>query len=202
MRWTIRIAIVAAVLWVGYAAWPFWAVYDFANAVERRDTAAVARRVNFPAVRHSLSEQIVVAYLRLTGREARLGQFGRNMAVAAVTSLADPILAEFISAEALIEFLQHGSPNPLMSEPSTGVQAADLQALGSGSLGNIWQIFVNSEQGLRSFELAVPFSAPPARKFKLKFRLTTWTWKLSAIELPEPLRVRLAQELAKRIDRK
>jgi Protein of unknown function (DUF2939) len=106
MRWTLRIIVLVALLWIGYAAWPFWAVYDFATAVERRDSGAVADRVNFPAVRQSLSEQIVLAYLQLTGKDARLGQFGRGIAVAAVASIADPIVAKFVSAEALIDLLR------------------------------------------------------------------------------------------------
>ena len=89
MRWTIRsISIMIVVLWGGYAASPFWAIYDLTHAVESRDSAAVARRVNFPAVRHALTEQIAVTYLQLTGKDARLGQFGRSVAVAAATSIA------------------------------------------------------------------------------------------------------------------
>jgi len=33
MRWTLRAVIVIALLWVAYAAWPFWAAYDLVNAL-------------------------------------------------------------------------------------------------------------------------------------------------------------------------
>ena len=103
MRWTLRAVIVIALLWVAYAAWPFWAVYDLVNALEDRDAAALAHRVNFPAVRRSLTEQVVTSYLQLSGKDARLSQFTRGTAVAAVASVADPIMAKLVSAEALIE---------------------------------------------------------------------------------------------------
>jgi len=150
-------------------------------------------------VRRSLTEQIAASYLQLSGKEPRLGQFGRGLAVAAATSIADPIVAKLISAEALIELLRHGWPSAAL--PDKGAAAA-VQGLTSGSLGNIWQLFLHSEQGLRSFELAVPIAAPPPHRFKLQFRLTAWTWKLSAVELPEELRLRLAQELSRQIDAK
>lgn len=197
MRWTIRVIIVVAVLWVGYAAWPVWALYDLVHAVENRDSAAVAQRVNFPAVRVSLAEQIVATYLKLTGRDLRLGRVERAVALSAVTSIADPIVAKLISAEALVELLNKGWPASALRE-----DAPALHGLGSNPLGSLWQVFIHADYGLRRFELAVPMTAAPPHRFKLQFRLTTWRWKLSAIQLPEELRVRLAQELIRLIDRK
>jgi hypothetical protein len=197
MRWTIRVIIIIAVLWVGYAAWPFWALYDLVNAVQNRDSAAVAQRVNFPAVRRSLTEQIAASYVQLAGKEARVGQLSRAVAVAAMTSFADPIVARLVTAEALIELLHKGWPASILHEEGTA-----SQGLSSGSPGNFWQLFIHSEQGLRSFEVAFPATAPARLRLKLQFRLTNWTWKLAAVELPDELRVRLARELMKQIDRK
>jgi Protein of unknown function (DUF2939) len=197
MRWTARIVSLIAVLWAAYAAWPFWAVYELAAAVERRDRHAIERQVNFPAVRRSLTEQIVATYLQLTGKDARLGGLGRAMTVAAAASVADPIVAELISAQALIELLENGWPKSVLPPEET-----TLEGLQSGSLGNAWQMFLHSEHGLRTFILPVPVAAPPPRRFKLHFRLTTWRWKLSAVELPEELRTRLARELIRRTEKK
>jgi len=199
MRWIVRVTAVVVVLWVAYAASPLWAIYDLTNALEQEDPVAVARRVNFPAVRRSLTEQIAVTYLQVSGKDARLGQFGRSLAVATATSIADPIVAKLISAEALIEILHRGWPSSALPDKAT---ATAIEGVTSGSLGNIWQLFLHSEQGLRSFVIAVPITAPPPRRFKLQFRLTAWTWKLSAVELPEELRLRLAHELSRQIDAK
>jgi hypothetical protein len=63
-------------------------------------------------------------------------------------------------------------------------------------------VFVQSEQGLRHFDIGVPIDSPPARRLKLQFRLTHWVWKLSGIELPQELRVRLARELIRQIEKR
>jgi hypothetical protein len=204
MRWTIRTIVIVAVLGVAHAAWPFFALYDLVNAIQNRDSAAVARRVNFAGVRQSLTEQIVVSYLQLSGKDARLGQFGRGMAVAAVTAVADPIVAKLLSAEALVDLLRNGWPASALLENTTisPENALAAEGLKSGSLGSAWQLFIHSEHGLRRFDVAVPTTAPPPQRFKLQFRLTNWTWKLSGLELPEVLRTRLAQELMKQIDKK
>jgi hypothetical protein len=196
MRWIVRSAIALIVLAIAYAAWPFWAAYDFVTAMRNRDAVAIERRVNFPALRYSLAEQIVVDYLKLSGKDARLGQFGRGMAVAAVASIAEPIVAKLISAEALMELLEGDSRAAAMS--STAV----LQGLGSGSFDTVRQLLLHSEWGFRRFVLVLPVTAPPPRRFKLRFRLTSWTWKLSAVELPEALRNRLVQELVRQTERK
>jgi hypothetical protein len=165
--------------------------------VQSRDIAAVARRVNFAAVRRSLTEQVVVTYLHLTGRDARLGQLGRGMAVAAVTSVADPIVAQLITADALVELLNTGWPTAVLPDRGAGAQGLSANALGSA-----WHVFIRSEQGLRRFDIPVPAAAPPGQQFTLQFRLTNWAWKLSGVALPEAIRIRLAQELIKRLDRK
>jgi Protein of unknown function (DUF2939) len=205
MRWTLRTLAILAMLWIGYVAWPFFALYELADAIQRRDGAAVARRINVPAVRHSLSEQIAATYLQLTGREARLGPVGRGMAAAAAASFADPIVAKLISAEAILDLLHGGWPRTVLPEGSAdapAIQGSIVEGLTSPSLGRLWQVFLQSEQGVRRFDIGVPLDAPPARRLKLQFRLTHWVWKLSGIELPEELRVRLARELIKHIEKK
>jgi signal transduction histidine kinase len=207
MRWTLRAFALLAALWIAFVAWPFFALYELAAAIQNRDGTTVARRINVPAVRQSLTGQIAATYLRITGREARLGVLTRGVAVAAATSVADPIVAKLLSTDALLELLHSGWPKHVLSEEPATVwgapgQGSIVQGLTSLSFGNLWRVFVQSEQGLRRFDVGVPIDAPPARRLKLQFRLTHWVWKLAGIELPEELRVRLARELGRQIDRK
>lgn len=199
MRWTFSTVAVIAGLWIAYAAWPFFTLYGLANAVQSRDSAAVARYVNFPAVRRSLTEQIAFTYLGLTGRDGRPEQPSRGIAVAAITSIADPIVARLISAEALMVLLERGWPTSVLPDRTTSFEGLSS---GSASVGNVWQVFVHSDQGLRHFEIGVPTGQPPQRQFKLQFRLIAWSWRLSAIELPEEIRIRLARELIRQIERR
>jgi Protein of unknown function (DUF2939) len=207
MSWTLRTLALLAAVWIAFVAWPFFALYELATAIQNRDGVTVARRINVPAVRHSLTEQIAATYLRITGREARLGVLTRGVAVAAATSIADPIVAKLLSTDALLELLHSGWPRQVLSEQPTAVSeglghGSIVRGLTSVSFGNLWRVFVQSEQGFRRFDIGVPIDAPPTRRLKLQFRLTHWVWKLAGIELPEELRVRLARELMRQIDRR
>lgn len=196
MRWTVRILVVLAVLWAAYFAWPYFALRNLVQAVRRGDVVAVNERINFPRLRRSFAEQIFAAYLRLTGREVRLGPF-RDIALAVSSSIADPIAEQLISAEALIDLLSSGWPTVVLPE-----RVPAMRGLRSGSVGNVWQVIANSEHGLRTFSLAVPGNVPPEYRFTLRFRLSAWTWRLSDVELPEALVVRLTQELIRIVEKK
>jgi len=140
MRWTLRAIAAVAALWIAYVAWPFFALYELAAAIQNRDAATVARRINVPAVRHSLTEQIAATYLRVTGREARLGALTRGVAAAAAGSIADPIVAKLLSTDALLELLNTGWPKQVLSEEPkaiSGGRGSIVQGLTSVSFGNL-----------------------------------------------------------------
>src|SRR4051812_45652575 len=105
MRWIVRLLVVLAVAWAGYVVSPYYALYDLARAVDQRNIEAIKERVNFSAVRISLSRQLVTAYLIATGRESELKSQNRGLVVAAGGTLAAPLLAEYVSAEAFADFL-------------------------------------------------------------------------------------------------
>ena len=103
---------------------PFVALYQLAQAVEARDTAAISERVNFHALL-SLSKQIVSEYLRTMGRGQELDTFERNLATSAGTTLADPLVARLVTPEAVVSLL---SPPPAGS-----VRGSLVQALGTAA---------------------------------------------------------------------
>ena len=191
MRVTIGITAVLA-LWLAYAVWPFVELYRLASAVQARDVAAVNQQVDFRALRASLTTQIVASYLRLTGKSERPGSLREQLFVAVGASMADPIVAKLISPKALLELLQNGQPSGVFSD-----NVPPIQGLSSEALGNVWRAYANSELGLGRFFIVVPVDKPAPESFRLQFCLTRWTWKLCGAELPEQLRVRLAQEIMK-----
>ena len=65
-----------------------------------------------------------------------------------------------ISVEALADLLQNAGA----AAESCGNGAA-LPGLDSDWPGQVWQIFIHSEQGSRSFAVTSPLSAPPPRQF-------------------------------------
>ena len=108
MRWTLRIAAVLAVLLLAYAIWPVVGFARIASAIEARDGAALAKLVDFKALRKSLTKQIVAAYIELTGKEKQLGLMGKTLAVGIGTSYAEPIVAELLNEQTLIDLLTKG----------------------------------------------------------------------------------------------
>ncbi len=197
MRWTFRLGLLLLVLLAAYTVWPYADLYRLARAIERRDAAAVSRDVEFRSLRASINRQVLNAYLRLTGKEARLGPFG-DLAVGAAASAIDPLAADMASAERLIGFFDQGWPREVMPNAPSG----RIELLPAGSLGKLWDLYANSEYSFGEFFVVVPSAVPASQRFRLQLRLIQWRWKLVDVQLPEELRARLAQELIKATEKK
>jgi hypothetical protein len=108
--------------------------------------------------------------------------------------IADPIVAKFVTPEALSEFLRDGWPRMvLVDQPPSG-----FTGVNTSNLGTVWQLFVNSEIGIGRFRVSVPAEVPRANQFGLRLHLSNWTWKLRGIELPELIQMKLAEEIIKK----
>ena len=83
------------VLLVGYWVWPFIGLRALATDLQTRDAAALANDVNFGRIRSHLAGQIIATYLRITGREKKLGP----LAQAVGASIIDPWLAQIVNPE-------------------------------------------------------------------------------------------------------
>jgi hypothetical protein len=186
MRKTILTIVILALIWIGYLAWPLYDLFQLARAIERRDIAAVTQQVDFHRVRQSFTQQIVEAYLRRTG--ARAGPLVQGAAF----TIADPIVAKFISPEALAELLRVGWPVGALPE-----RPRDTVGISIDTMGTVWDIFAGSDYGVGRFEVNVPATFPLERALGLGFRLTHWRWRLTSVRLPEPIRMLLVDEIIK-----
>jgi hypothetical protein len=193
MRTAILISAALIAFWLAYAASPFFAVYDLLRVVQERNLAELPARVDFPAVRRSLTAQIVRTYLRITGKTGQSGSIAEQFAVSLGTALADPMVAKLVSPEAFLDLLRDGKPSDVFSE-----DFPSINGLSSEALKSLWRVYGNSELGIARFFLSVPVDKPLQESFLLQFCLTDWTWRLCGVELPELLQLRLAQELLKR----
>jgi hypothetical protein len=189
MRKTAATLIVLGLIWIGYTAWPLYDLYVLVRAIETRDVGTVIRHVNFGAVRVSLTEQIVAAYVRRTGTQ--LSPLAQSMAVTAV-GIADPVVNKLISPEALSDFLTAGWPVAVVPTAPSGTVG-----ISNKTIGTIWQVFGNSEYGFGRFQVSAPAAVAPRQRFGLTFRLLQWRWKLSSVDLPESIQDLLADELIK-----
>jgi hypothetical protein len=189
MRKTAAALIVIGLVWIGYTAWPLYDLLVLVRALESRDVHTVTQHVYFDAVRISLTNQVVAAYVRRTG--IQISPLAQSMAAAGL-GIADPVVKKQISPEALSELLAVGWPVILVPDPPPGTVG-----ITRSTIGTIWQIFRNSEYGIGRFEVSAPAALPPPQRFRLTFRLLQWRWRLFGVGLPENIQNLLGDELIK-----
>jgi hypothetical protein len=187
MKKTIITILVLVAVWLAWSAWPFFALYDIARAAQAGDAARIEQRVDFPALQRSISDQIIAAYERVTGKRVQRGLLG-----AVAGAAVDPFIAKLATPEALAALLRDGWPKGVLAEPPPGFAAPNLTAL-----GNIFRLYAASDYGIGEFRVALPLDAPAERRFRLQLALSRWTWRLDALDLPPDLTERIARELAK-----
>jgi hypothetical protein len=181
------------VLLVAYWAWPFFGLRSLVVAIQSRDTAALTEQVDFMRLRRSFTEQIIGAYLRITGRANKLGAFGSALASAAGGTIADPWVAQIINPENLIELLGGRSVSTEL-----GPASLNVGALPSFSLRTALSAWLNTEYWLGRFSIGLPIDAQAAEQFRRRLQLVGWRWKLTGVEMPKKVSDQLAQELAKK----
>lgn len=192
MIWTLRVSFLLFLAWAIFMVSPFVALYSLAKAVEARDVALIRERVNFPALRISLTKQLVSDYLLAAGRGKALDGFDRQVASGIGATLADPLVAELVTPEALIDLLEDGRPQ------GAGGAGGDEGGftLDTSSLRQALSLFVKSEtRGFRNISIPVPPDESADRGFRLHLRLSGTTWRLIGIDLPEHLRRELVDRL-------
>ena len=191
MRWATRTSLLVLILIAAYTAWPFIDLYRLAAAIEHRDVAGLSQRLELRTLHASINRQVMAAYLRLTGKEASLGRLGSDVAVGLAASVVPPVVDEHAMTARFLELLADGWPREAFAGSSKRI------ALMPRTLGTIWRLYANSEYSLDNFYVSVPVAVPPLQRFRLRLRLTQWTWKLYEVQLPDELRLRLANELIK-----
>ncbi len=189
MRISLLILLVGVLLWVAFAFSPFIGFYRLAAAVQSRDAAALEERVDFPRLRQSLAEQVVKEYQSLTGKQKRT--FG-GVPTGFVLMLADPIIAKYLNAESLMNILIKGDTGK-----GNEISLPDAP-FSNSSWRNAWDVWWNSRNDIRNFYIYLPPDKARADQYGLRLSLRDWQWKLTGIELPDSLRVRLAREIERR----
>ena len=193
MRWTIRIGLFLLALWAAFILSPFVALYRLGKAIESRDVAAVSERVNFRALRLSLSKQIVSEYLRAVGRGQELDSVDRNLATSAGASIADPLVAQLVTPEALAVLLDGQLPAAIAA---AAPHVPTGQSIRLESFAQAARIFAASQsRGFRTIIIPVPDGRPSPGQLRLQLRLTGTAWRLIGVELPQELVRALVRQL-------
>jgi hypothetical protein len=209
MRRSLWVAGVLCLLLLAYFLWPVMGFYRLAAAIEAKDSDALADLVDFPALRKSLTKQLVHAYLEITGKrrekkkQPKLSLIERTVAIGMGTSIAEPIVAEIVNEKTLMELLTKGRLGLKGGGGGGGGGGADagpdlsqLAPFSKGSAPSVWQIWSSTEYRGNDVYAYLPPDKPRGEQFRVKFTLSGLEWKLSGIQLPEPMIMQFAKELA------
>jgi Protein of unknown function (DUF2939) len=183
--------LLSVLLLLGYWAWPFFGLRALSADLQARNAAALSEQVDFELLRRSLTGQIIATYLRITGRERKLGPLS-PLASAIGASIVDPWVSQIVNPENLIELLRGGTIQTELGATSFKMELPNF------SLSTAWNAWLSSEYGLGNFSIGVPVYAEAAEQFRLRMQLLEWSWKLTGVDLPEKLRDQFARELAKK----
>ena len=145
MKRFIPTILVLLALLVGYWAWPFFDLRALAAALQAGDVTAINEEVDYPRLRRSLTEQIIGAYLRLTGRASQLGALG-PLATAVGASIVDPWVSQIVNPENLVQLLRGGTVSSELGPVS--FRFGNLPS----TLNLAWDAWLSSEYGLTVFQ--------------------------------------------------
>jgi hypothetical protein len=187
MRWGFLAAGALCVLLIIYLASPLIALHSIQSAVETKDAVTLTERIDFPALRRSLTKQIVEEYLKLTGKKLPLHAMGKRLAV----SVADPVVARLMTIRALLDLLGKADAGEKAKLP---IERAPFT---STSLDSLWRVWLNCDYRGRSFYVYLPPKKSRAEQFRAQLRLIGWNWRIVGLDLPEDLKEHLAKELVK-----
>jgi Protein of unknown function (DUF2939) len=181
------------ILLVGYWMWPYVGLRSLAADIQARDPAALSEDVDFVRLRRSLTEQIIAAYLEVTGRAKKLSPFESAVATGIGSSIADPLIAQLVTPENLLVLLR-GQDVPT----DFGSVSFKFGELPTVSWGSVWAAWLSSDYGIGRFSIGVPVSSPSAQQFRIQMELRQWRWKLTGVGLPGSVRNQFGHELAKK----
>jgi hypothetical protein len=183
MRWITGGLVFLAVAWAAYfIISPYAALYLLRGAISEQDEAAILERVDVEEVRRSVSRQLTTAYLSATGREKELGRSTVESSLNSGAWATDPLMTEYVSAARVLEFLK----GALESAPSRAAGSLRI-----GSAGDAWQMFLSTDRSLNEVVVWLPPREHREVQYGLLFRLSSFRWKVSGVELPRVIERRL-----------
>jgi len=146
-------------------------------------------RTDLPRVRHALVDQLVDAYLRRLGRERPVRPFERLAINTFGASIADDLVGKLITRDNLAALLQTGA---VKTDADVGV-IAPLTAVDFSNLSVLVRRIVPVKPVEFSFRLG-----EEADSGSISMHLEGTAWKLSAVNLPNSILLKLVERLPKR----
>ena len=194
MRMVVRAAVALLILIAAYWGWALAGAAQLASAAQRGDAEAVMERVDLQALIRSLSGQISRAFLdenpQLQKPPPRRGVFLNG-------SAAEMLLRALLTPETIAALLNQGRMSVLSAGGKDAGTVLGMPSLGEALRARPLEVLMNSHfDGLRSF--VVGLDSPDGR-YRIHLNLSGLTWRLSGVDVPEPILAGLTRLIAERI---
>lgn len=188
MRWLVAGSGALLMLWGGYVASPYWALWDLADALDRRDVPRLLERVNVRAVRFSLSKQVAAEGLTWSGQSLALSDAERQAAAGTIAATADPLAATLVTGDSIARLLTR----PVAALAPEGGRSV------SDAVGRALHIVAASRwRGFRNMYVEIPPERAAGARIRLQFRLSRLTWRLVSVDLPPADRRAMLQDFVR-----
>jgi hypothetical protein len=189
MRWFVGSAVGIVLLWGLYIASPYWAVLDFARAVDSRNVQTIGERVNFRALRLSLAKQLVTEGMASRAVATALTGSDAQVAAGTIAAAVDPLLEQLLTVEGVVGLL----PKP-GAEGSGGVSGGGDRSVMALLRDTADLVRTSRWRGFRNIYFALPPNPGTEPQARLQFRLGRLKWRLVGVELTPETRQRLLAE--------
>ena len=195
MRMLIRAAVALVILVALYWGWALAGAAQVASAAERGDADAVIERVDLQALIRSLSGQIARAFLDQNPQlqkapPPRPGAFLN-------ASSAEMLLRALLTPDNIAALLSQGRVSVVGAGGKDSGTVWGMPSLGEAFNARPLQVAMNSHfDGPRSF--VVGLDSPDGR-YRIHMNLSGLTWRMSGVDVPEPITARLTRLIAQRI---
>lgn len=188
-KWIISVIAGLFLSLAGYSASALISLDRLATAARASDGAEVIARTDVPRVRQAIIGQIISAYLEKIGQKRPVRPFERMAIETFGASIADELATKLVTAENLSALLSSGAVRESTAKPELGT----MPALGQLDLSSTLNV-------LRRVKLIKPVEfelhlgdSPSAGSISMHFE--AWGWKLSSINLPASIVMRLVERL-------
>jgi hypothetical protein len=192
MRLLIRGAVALAILLVAYWGWALAGAGQLAAAARSGDAQAVMERVDLQALIRSLTSQISRAFLDQNPQLKSLRQ-----GVFLNASAAEMLLRALLTPDNIAALLNQGRVGVLGAGGKDAGTVWDLPSLGEAFQARPLQVLMNSYfDGPLSFVVGLN---SPDGLYRVHMKLSGTTWRLSGVDVPEPVSARVARLIVQRI---
>lgn len=191
--WTVGAVVV---LGLAYWAWPLVGAAQLASTARGGDAGQVFDRVDVDGLRRSLARQIAGAYLDVSGKGKKMGAFGRSLAGAAVTTVADPYVAQLLTPDNVMALLSKGRVNEVNLGGRPVAVKGDLPDFASLLDDHLLSAVTGSYfDQVKDFVIPVDGGRGTDDRYGVHMHLVGLTWKLGGLDLPAPVLDQMARSI-------